>query len=59
MNKLDKYNYDEYLVYSLAGAIENMKTSICKEGYQLPPYLMKVIKEMRNNLNDIIVEDMN
>lgn len=51
-------DYDKRLLYSLATAINNIKNSVVKEGYKLPPEAMSIIKEMRDNLNDIIVEDM-
>lgn len=54
----EKIDYNDYLIYTLAGAINNLKNAVCKEGVKLSPEHMKVIKEMRDDLNDVIVEDM-
>lgn len=50
--------YDLYFLKTLANSINTIKNSVCKEGYKLVPEALKIIKEMRDNLNDIIVEDM-
>ena len=50
--------YDLYFLKTLANSINAMKNSVCKEGYKLSSEALKIIKEMRENLNDIIVEDM-
>lgn len=55
---IEKIDYNDYLIYSLAGAIDALKQSVCKEGVRLSPEHMKVVKEMRDALNDVIVEDM-
>ena len=54
----EKIDYNDYLIYTLAGAIDNLKNAVLKEGVRLSPEHMKAIKEMRDALNDIIVEDM-
>lgn len=54
----ERIDYNDYLIYSLAGAIDSLKNAVCKEGVRLSPEHMKVVKEMRDALNDVIVEDM-
>ena len=43
----------------IANTINYIKNKVKRGEEKLSPEEMKLIKEMRNNLNDIIVEDMN
>jgi len=54
----EKIDYNDYLIYSLAGAIDSLKRAVVQDGVRLSPEHMKVVKEMRDALNDVIVEDM-
>ena len=55
---MDKEQCANQIILLGAGLIIGLKYAVCKEGVKLSPEQMKVIKEMRDNLNDIIVEDM-
>ena len=50
--------YDLYYLQCLRNGITAVKDSVCKEGYELTPEALKIIKEMRDMLQDVIVEDM-
>lgn len=49
--------YNKRLLQSLANSINSIKHYV-RGGGELSPEQMKIIKEMRDNLNDIITEDM-
>lgn len=49
--------YNKRLLQSLANSINNIKHYVQKGG-KLSPEQMKLIKEIRDNVNYIIVEDM-
>lgn len=55
---MDKEQCANQIILLGAGLIIGLKYAVCKEGVKLSPEQMKVIKEMRDNLNDVIVEDM-
>jgi hypothetical protein len=54
----EKIDYNDYFIYSLAGGVYQLYKAVIKEGVKLSPEHMRAIKEMRDALNDIIVEDM-
>lgn len=54
---MDKEQCATHIILLGAGLIIGLKYAV-KEGVKLSPEQMKVIKEMRDNLNDVIVEDM-
>ena len=55
---MDDKQYTNNIILFMATTIRCLKYAVCKEGVKLSPDDMKLVKEMRDALNDIIVEDM-